>query len=111
MNAIITASPGQRILLRVSNVSTTHLYALATTLGLPMKIVGRGAEILRGPGGQELYYDVNVLNVGGGQAYDVIIEIPPGFPTGTYFLYTTNLAHLANGPEERGGIMTEIRIN
>ena len=111
MNAIITAAPGQRILLRVSNVSTTHLYSIVTTMGLPMKVVGRGAEILRGPGGLDLYYDVNVLNVAGGQAYDVIIEVPSDFPTGTYFLYSTNLAHLANGPEERGGIMTEIRIN
>ena len=111
MNAIITAAPGQRILLRVSNVSTTHLYSIATTMGLPMKVVGRGAEILRGPGGLDLYYDVNVLNVAGGQAYDVIIEVPSTFPTGTYFLYSTNLARLANGPEERGGIMTEIRIN
>ena len=52
---------------------------------------------------------VNVLNIAGGQAFDVIIDTT-GVPAGTYFLYTTNLANLSNGPEDRGGIMTEINI-
>ncbi|MDZ7698247.1 MAG: hypothetical protein U5R49_15440 [Deltaproteobacteria bacterium] len=51
-----------------------------------------------------------MLNVGGGQAYDVILDTA-GVAPGTYFLYTTDLANLSNGVEERGGIMTEIVIN
>jgi FtsP/CotA-like multicopper oxidase with cupredoxin domain len=110
VHSLIEANSGQRILLRISNVSTTHLYTVATTLGVPMKVVGRGAALLRGPTGLDTSYEVSVLNVGGGQAYDVIVDTA-GVASGTYFLYTTSLANLANGNEERGGIMTEIVIN
>jgi FtsP/CotA-like multicopper oxidase with cupredoxin domain len=110
-HTLITATRGEKILLRVSNVSTTHLYTIATTLGVPMKVVGRGAALLRGPTGLDTSYAVNVLNVAGGQAFDVIIDTAT-VPAGTYFLYTTNLANLSNGAaEDRGGIMTEIVIN
>jgi len=108
-SSLISATQGDKILLRVSNVSTTHIYALTTTLGVPMKVVGRGAALLRGPNGDDTSYSVNVLNVAGGQAYDVIVDTA-GVPAGTYYLYTTNLASLSNGPEERGGIMTEIIV-
>jgi hypothetical protein len=94
----------------VSNVSTTHIYAIATTIGKPMKVVGRGAALLRGPDGKDTSMTLNVLNVGGGQHYDVILDTA-GVPAGTYFLYATTLADLSNGDQERGGIMTEIRIN
>jgi FtsP/CotA-like multicopper oxidase with cupredoxin domain len=110
-DTLITATRGEKILLRVSNVSTTHLYTIATTLGIPMKVVARGAALLRGPTGLDTSYAVNVLNVAGGQAFDVIIDTAT-VPAGTYFLYTTNLANLSNGAaEDRGGIMTEIVIN
>ena len=108
-NALITAASGQTILVRLSNVSTTDLWTIATTMGVPLKVVGRGAEILRGPTGIDTSYQVSVLNTGGGQAYDVLIDTT-GVPAGTYFLYTTNLAHLSNNHEKRGGLMTEIVI-
>ena len=108
--SLITATAGQRILLRVCNISTTHQYTFATTLGVPMKVVGRGAALLRGPDGKDTSMTLNVLNVGGGQAYDVILDTA-GVAPGTYFLYTTDLANLSNGKQERGGIMTEIVIN
>jgi len=107
--SLITATAGQRILLRVSNVSTTHIYAITTTMGVPFKVVGRGAALLRGPDGKDTSMEVNVLNVAGGQAFDVILDTW-GVTPGTYFLYTTDLANLSNGPEERGGIMTEIVV-
>jgi len=110
VHSLITATSGERILLRVSNVSTTHQYSIATTLGVPMKVVGRGAALLRGPTTLDTSYEVSVLNVGGGQAFDVIIDTT-GVPQGTYCLYTTDLANLSNGPQERGGPMTEIVIN
>jgi FtsP/CotA-like multicopper oxidase with cupredoxin domain len=112
VNARIAATVGDKIALRLSNVSTTDLIAVTTTLGVPMRVVGRGAELLRGPLPNELdtSYEVNVLNIGGGQAYDVVIDTD-GVAAGTYFLYTTNLQFLSNDAEERGGIMTEIVIN
>jgi len=110
MNARIVADENDKIALRLSNVSTTDLIAVTTTLGVPMRVVGRGAELLRGPTGLDTSYEVNVLNAGGGQAYDVIIDTA-GVAPGTYFLYTSNLPFLSNDAEERGGIMTEIVIN
>jgi FtsP/CotA-like multicopper oxidase with cupredoxin domain len=107
---LIGLAQGQRLLMRVSNVSTTHLYSIATTTGVPMKVVGRGAALLRGPTGEDTSYEVNVLNVGGGQAFDVLLDtqhVPPG----KYFLYSTNLQFLSNGDQERGGIMTEINVS
>ncbi len=104
----ITAATGQRILLRISNLNVTNNYTL-TALGLTMKVVGNGARLLRGPTGQDLYYETNSITLGGGEAKDVLIETT-GVPTGTYFLYTTNLNYLSNGPEDFGGMMTEITI-
>jgi FtsP/CotA-like multicopper oxidase with cupredoxin domain len=110
MNARIAASFNDKIALRLSNVSTTDLITVATTLGVPMRVVARGAELLRGPTDIDTSYLVSVLNIGAGQAYDVIIDTN-GLAAGTYFLYTTNLQFLSNSDEERGGIMTEIVIN
>lgn len=109
MPTVIEAVENQRILLRVSNVSTTHQYAIATNLGVPMKVVGRDAAQLRGPDGKDTSMDVNVLEVAGGQAFDVILDTR-GVAPGTYFLYATDFAALSNGPQDRGGIMTEIVI-
>lgn len=116
INALITASTGQRILLRVSNLNVTNFYTL-TALGLPMRVVGSGARMLRGPDpdgdgpalGKELYYDTASITLGGGEAAEVIIDTA-GVAAGTYYLYTTNLNYLSNNNEDFGGMMTEIRI-
>ncbi len=105
----VTATSGQKVLLRLSNLSVTNFYTV-TALGLPMKVVGTGAHILRGPDGTDLYYDTSSVTLGGGEAADVIIDTA-GVPSGTYFLYTTNLNYLSNNTEDYGGMMTEIVIN
>lgn len=108
VNTLITATQGQRILLRVSNLSFDY-YTL-TVLGIPMKVVGKDAKLLRGPTGISLYYDTAALDLGGGETADVLLDTA-GIAPGRYFLYTTNLNHLSNDGQERGGIMTEIVIN
>lgn len=106
----VSASVGDRILLRLSNLSVTNFYTV-TALGLPMQVVGTGAHILRGPDGTEnLYYDTSSVTLGGGEAADVIVDTS-GVAPGTYFLYTTNLNYLSNNTEDYGGMMTEIVIN
>jgi len=109
LSALITATVGQRILLRVSNLNVTQFNTITTTLGVPMRVVGKDARLLRGPTGLDLAYDANSLTLGGGEAYDVILDTTDVAP-GTYFLYTTNLQNLNNHNEELGGIMTEIVI-
>lgn len=109
MHSIIRAQAGKRILLRISNLNVTRFYTLATTGGLQMQIVGTGAHILRGPGGSELYYKTGSVTLGGGEAVDVLIDTASVAP-GRYLLYSTNLDALSNGPEDFGGMMTEIIV-
>jgi len=109
LSSLITATQGQTVLLRISNLSTTTYYTLSA-MGLPMKVVGTGAHILRGPDGQtNLYYDTNSVTLGGGEAVDVLVDTT-NVPPGTYYLYTTNLNYLSNDNEDFGGVMTEIVI-
>lgn len=107
-SSLIQATQGQKILLRVSNVSVTRFFTLAS-LGVDMKVVGKDAKLLRGAGGENLYYGTNSVTLGGGETADVIIDTA-GVQPGTYFLYTTNLHYLNNNEEDLGGIMTEIVV-
>jgi FtsP/CotA-like multicopper oxidase with cupredoxin domain len=107
-NALITAEVGQKVLLRVSSLSTTGFYSMKT-LGLDMKVIGMGAKQLRTASGAPNPYMTNTLTLGGGEAIDVIIDTA-GVAPGTYFLYTSNLNHLSNDKEDFGGMMTEIVI-
>ncbi len=112
MSSLITATVGQKLLLRLSNLAVTRFYTVRT-IGLPdMQIVGKGAALLRGPGTapKDLYFKVNSVTLGGGEAKDVIIDTT-GVAPGTYYLYTTNLNYLSNNNEDYGGIMTEIVIS
>ena len=114
-DSMITATAGERILLRISNVSITSFFSLRA-LGLDMQVVGMGARQMRGPeiGGpgtaKNNYYTTNTVTLGGGEAMDIIIDTT-GVTPGTYYLYTTNLNYLSNGNEDFGGMMTEIVIN
>jgi len=115
VSSLIQATQGQKILLRISNLNVTRFYTLAT-LGIPMKVVGYNARLLRGPSpdgvtpGKNLYYTTNSVTLGGGEALDVILDTAVISP-GTYFLYTTNFNYLSNDSEPFGGMMTEIWIN
>lgn len=107
----IVATAGSRILLRIDSLSTTSYHTIGT-LGIPMTVVGTGARVLRGNGdtlGAPLYYNTTSITLGGGEAYDVILDTT-GVAPGTYFFYSTNLEHLNNNKENFGGFMTEIVI-
>jgi FtsP/CotA-like multicopper oxidase with cupredoxin domain len=106
----IVAAQGQRILLRIANLSVTQFYTLGVS-GPPMLVVALDARLLRDGDGNNMYYGTNSLTLGGGESADVIIDtadIPAG---STLFLYTTNLDRLANDAENFGGMMTEIHVN
>lgn len=110
----VQAVAGQRILLRFSNLNVTRFYTLGT-VGLPMRIVGHNARLLRGPSpdgvtpGKDLSYVTNSVTLGGGEALDAMIDTT-GLSPGTYFLYAKNLQYLNNDTEDFGGMMTEIVI-
>ncbi|UCC30498.1 MAG: multicopper oxidase domain-containing protein [Phycisphaerales bacterium] len=108
VHSLIEATQGEKVLLRLSNLSVTKFYTL-TVLGIPMRVVGQGARLLRGPGGADLSYETSSVTLGGGEAKDVILDTALVDP-GTYFLYTTNLNYLSNDTEDFGGMMTEIVV-
>ncbi|MDX9895085.1 MAG: multicopper oxidase domain-containing protein [Desulfofustis sp.] len=106
VDSLVTAAPGQRILLRISNLNVTRFHTLASTI--PMTVVAKDAKLLRSASGDNLYYTTNSVTVGGGETYDVIIDTA-GY-AGTHFLYAANLNLLSNNEQAYGGMMTEIRI-
>jgi FtsP/CotA-like multicopper oxidase with cupredoxin domain len=108
IDARIRATKGQRILLRISSLVTTHHMTLASP-SIPMRIVGMGAKQLKGPTGRDLSYTTTSVTLGGGETVDALLDTRDLAP-GTYFLYSTNLNYLANDGEDRGGPMTEIVI-
>ncbi|MBS2029523.1 MAG: multicopper oxidase domain-containing protein [Deltaproteobacteria bacterium] len=99
---------GQKLLLHVSSLETEAFYTV-TVLGIPMRIVGQGAQLLRGPTGTNTSYATSSFTLSGGEGVDVLLDTT-GVPPGTYFIYTTNLNRLSNGDEDYGGMMTEIVV-
>ena len=97
-----TVAAGEKLLLRITNLSITKFHTV-TALGLPMRVIGQG--------GRELTekYDTASVNLGGGEAFDVVIDTL-GVPAGTYFVYITELNELSNGTQAFGGPMTEIVV-
>jgi FtsP/CotA-like multicopper oxidase with cupredoxin domain len=107
--SIINIPAGGKALLRISDLDVTEYQTLAS-LGIPMKVIGINAKLLRDQAGNNLYYNTNSITLAGGESIDVILD-STGIPTGTYYLYTTNLDHLSNDAENFGGLMTEVHVN
>ena len=105
---LITLKQGQKALLRIADLDVSEYQTLAS-LGIPMKLIGFQAKLLRDQAGNNMYVTTNSITIGGGESLDVILD-STGIPPGTYFLYTPNLDHLSNGPENFGGLMTEVVV-
>jgi hypothetical protein len=105
---IINIQQGQKALLRISDLDVTEYQTLAS-LGIPMKVIGYNAKLLRDQAGNNMYYTTNSITLAGGESLDVILDTT-GIPKGTYYLYTPNLDHLANDAENFGGLMTEVHV-
>ena len=111
--AIINIKAGQKALLRISDLDVTEYQTLAS-LGIPMKVIGYNAKLLRDQAGNNLYYTTNSITLGGGESLDVILDASDRtkYQAGqVFYLYTPNLDHLSNDAENFGGLMTEVRIN
>ena len=106
--SIINIPAGGRALLRIADLDVTEYQTLAS-LGIPMTVVGLNAKLLRDQAGNNLYYKTNSITLAGGESLDVILDAT-GIPSGTYYLYTTNLDHLSNDAENFGGLMTEVHV-
>jgi FtsP/CotA-like multicopper oxidase with cupredoxin domain len=109
VHSLIRVPQGQKVLLRLSGLAM-EAYGI-TVLGIPMRIVGRDAKLLRGPAPnfKDLSYTTSTVTVSGGTSFDAILDTT-GIAEGTYFLYTTNLNNLSNDLEDFGGMMTEVVV-
>jgi FtsP/CotA-like multicopper oxidase with cupredoxin domain len=111
--SIINIPAGGKALLRIADLDVTEYQTLAS-LGIPMKVIGLNAKLLRDQAGNNLYYDTNSITLAGGESLDVILDASDTtkYPSGSvFYLYTPNLDHLSNDAENFGGLMTEVRIN
>ena len=112
LSSIINIPAGGRALLRISDLDVTEYQTLAS-LGIPMTVIGQNAKLLRDQEGHNMYYQTNSITLGGGESIDVILDASDSkYKSGSvFYLYTSNLDHLANDAENFGGLMTEVRIN
>ena len=110
--SIVNIPLGGKALLRLSDLNTTEYHTLAS-LGIPMRVVGFNARLLRDQDGNNLAYDTNSISLAGGETADVILDASDTsrYPAGSiFYLYTPQLDHLSNDAENFGGMMTEVRI-
>jgi FtsP/CotA-like multicopper oxidase with cupredoxin domain len=82
--ALINITQGQKALLRISDLDVTEYQTLAS-LGIPMKVIGYNAKLLRDQSGNNLYYTTNSITLAGGESLDVILD-STNVPKGTYYL-------------------------
>jgi FtsP/CotA-like multicopper oxidase with cupredoxin domain len=118
-SSLVTATAGQKVLLRLSNLNITSVHTLMSP-SIPMEVVGIDAKQLRavdpdgnGPQlGENLHYTTNSVTLGGGMSADVILDTA-SIASGEYYLYAANLQYLANFDEDQptGGMMTKILVN
>ncbi|HEY7638651.1 MAG TPA: multicopper oxidase domain-containing protein [Steroidobacteraceae bacterium] len=109
---IVNIPVGGRALLRFGDLETNEFQTLAS-LGIPMRVVGVNARLLRDMSGNDMSYTTNSITLGGGESIDVILDASDSakYPLhSTFYLYTPNLDHLSNDAENFGGLMTEVHI-
>jgi FtsP/CotA-like multicopper oxidase with cupredoxin domain len=121
--SIINIPVGGKALLRIADLAVDE-YATLATMGIPMKMVGFNAKLLRDQAGNNLEYYTHSITLGGGESLDVILDASDAgcgaigsgcgatlYPAGSvFYLYTPQLDHLSNDQENFGGLMTEVHI-
>ncbi|MBB5058726.1 FtsP/CotA-like multicopper oxidase with cupredoxin domain [Granulicella aggregans] len=107
--SIINIPAGGRALLRISDLDVSEFQTLAS-LGIPMKVIGQNARLLRDEAGNNMYYGTNSITLGGGESIDVILDATGYTARQKFFLYSPNLDHLSNDAENFGGLMTEVNV-
>jgi len=117
LSSLVQCNAGERVLLRFANLGfTKQTMALS---GIPMRVVGKDATLLRGRDGTDIGYDTSSIFLGVGESYDAIFTAPPfsggsgssGNGYDVYLLYNRNYRSLNNqDPSGFGGQMTEVRV-
>ncbi len=101
----VVCNPGDRVLLRLSNLGYENHELTVDTIDLT--IVAKDASLLRGRDGTSGYVTTNTVDLGPGESRDVLFTAPA---VGEYLLYDRNYAQLSNGGTGYGGMMTRIVV-
>jgi len=105
--SVITANAGETVLLRIASLG--YVRHTVTIDGVPMKVVGTDASLLKGSDGTDSSYVTNSVDVGPGESRDVLFTAPAA---GTYKIYDRNFSNLSNqGDGGYGGMLTELRVS
>ncbi len=107
--SVVNIPAGGKALLRFSDLNVTEFHTLAS-LGIPMRVIGLNARLLRDQDGTNMAYDTNSITLGGGETIDVILDATNYTAGQKFYLYTPQLDHLSNDAENFGGMMTEVNI-
>jgi hypothetical protein len=119
LSALVTSNAGERVLLRFANLGFKE--TSMTLAGIPMRVIGRDATLMRGRYGADTSYETDTLSFGAGESFDVIFQAPafqsprpspdPGYDR--YVLYNRRYSlsnNLANTGGGFGGQRTEVRV-
>jgi Multicopper oxidase len=106
---VINIPTNGHALLRISDLDVSEYQTLAS-LGIPMRVVGLNARLLRDMAGNNMAYQTNSITLAGGESIDVILDATGLQPRQKFYLYTPQLDHLSNDAENFGGLMTEVNI-
>jgi len=106
ISSLVTCNPGDRVLLRLSNLGY-QIHAMSVD-NIDLQIVAKDASLLKGRGGTTNYITTNTVDIGPGESRDVMFTAPA---PGSYLLYDRKYSYLENGGGPGyGGMMTEIHV-
>lgn len=109
LSSLVRCMSGEKVLLRLVNLGfQQHTMTLA---GIPMRVVGKDATLLRGRDGTDNTYVTNAIHIGPGESVDAIFTAPPVTAETVYLLYNRAYATLSNpGLTGLGGQVTQVRV-
>jgi FtsP/CotA-like multicopper oxidase with cupredoxin domain len=109
VDSIIEANSGEQVLLRLLNLGNQqHTFQIP---GIPLRVVGKDARLLRGYDGADLTYWTNTLTIEPGETYDVIFTAPPVPERATARVINRHYSQLPSTESLEDGLATKIVIH
>ncbi len=111
ISSLVTCQPGERVLLRFSNLGyQNHAF---TVDNIDLTVIAKDGSLLKGRDGTANYITTNTVDIGPGESRDIIFTAPTGpNAEGTYLLYDRKYAYQNNGGGPGyGGMLTHIEVS
>lgn len=111
-SSLIECNEGERVLLRSAQLGFKQ--TAMTLTGIPMRVVGKDATLMRGRDGTDTSYLTNSIMLGAGESVDAIFTAPAhsgGASYDTYLLFNRALNRHSNlDAGGLGGQVTEVHV-